>query len=156
MVLVADTSALVSLAIATDDSPIQLLFGEYEVRVPSTVVSELQDIATYDDAHDDAARRVRDQLTKSHIHNPTEKPDYPLDEGETAAIALANEANADVFLCDEYAELATVHALLSEVRFMTTPKMIEAFVLRGVLSPADAHTALSEWLLNGVGETTPT
>ncbi len=144
MVLVADTSALVSLAIATDDSPIQLLFGEYDVRVPPAVVSELQDIAAYNDAHADAATRVLDLLTDTHIQQPTEQPDYPLDDGETAAIALTNETNADVFLCDEYGELSTVHALLSEARLMTTPKMIEALVIRGVLSPADAQAALSE------------
>jgi predicted nucleic acid-binding protein len=144
MVLVADTSALVSLAIATDDSPIRHLFCEYDVRAPPTVVSELEDIAAYDDSHADAARRVLDQLTDTHTQQPTEQPDYPLDDGETEAIALANETSADVFLCDEYGELSTVHALVSEARLVTTPKMIEAFVLRGVLSPAEAQTALSE------------
>lgn len=144
MVLVADTSALVSLAIATDDSPIQLLFSEYDVRIPIAVMDELEDIAGYDDAHADAATRVLDLLSSSHIQQPTEQPEYPLDAGETAAIALSNETNADVFLCDEYGELSTVHALLSESRLMTTPKMIEAFVLRGILSPADAQTALSK------------
>ena len=144
MVLVADTSALVSLAIATDDGPIHCLFEEYDVRVPPAVVSELEEIATYNDTHANAATRVLDQLTETHIQQPTEQPDYPLDLGETAAITLANEANAAVFLCDEYGELSTVHALLSEARLMTTPKMIEAFVLRGVLPPAEAQTALSE------------
>ena len=144
MVLVADTSALVSLAIPTDDSSIRLLFEEYDVRVPPAVVNELQDIAAYEDAHADAATRVLDQLADTHIQQPNEQPNYPLDDGETAAIALANEASADVFLCDEYAELSTVHALLSEAHLMTTPKMIEAFVLRDVLSPAEAQAALSE------------
>ena len=143
MVLVADTSALVSLAIPTDNAPIRLLFEEYDVRIPPAVVSELQDIAGYDDIHADAATRVLDQLADTHIQQPTERPDYPLDDGETAAIALSNEVNADVFLCDEYAELSTVHALLSEARLMTTPKMSEAFVLRDALSPAEAQVALS-------------
>ena len=49
-----------------------------------------------------------------------------------------------MFCCDEYAELSTVHALLSAARLMTTPKMIEAFVLRDALSPAAAKAALSE------------
>lgn len=144
MVLIADTSALVSLAIPTSDAPIRRLFEEYDIRVPPAVVSELQDIAAYEDAHADAATRVLDQIADTHTQQPNEQPDYPLDDGETAAIALANEMNGDVFLCDEYAELSTVHALLSEARLMTTPKMIEAFVLRKVLSPTEAQTALSE------------
>lgn len=144
MVLVADTSALVSLAIASDDGPISLLFAEYEVRVPPPVHRKLQDIAAYEDAHADAATRGLDLITDTHIQSPTTPPDSPLDAGETAAIALANELPATVFLCEEYSELSTVHALLSEPRLMTTPKMIEAFVRRDVLSPATAQAALSE------------
>lgn len=144
MVLIADTSALVSLAIPTDDAPIRLLFEEYDIRVPPAVVGELRDIAAYEDAHADAAARVLDQFADAHIQQPNDQPDYPLDDGETEAIALANETGANVFLCDEYVELSTIHALLSEARLMTTPKIVEAFVLRGVLSPAEAHTALSE------------
>ena len=144
MVLVADTSALVSLAIPANDAPIRLLFEEYDVRVPPAVVDELQDIAAYEDVHADAATRVLDQIADPYIQKPNEQPNYPLDDGETAAIALANEITADVFLCDEYAELSTIHALLSEARLMTTPKMIEAFVLRDVLAAAKAQAALSE------------
>jgi predicted nucleic acid-binding protein len=144
MVVVADTSALVSLAISSDESPIHLVFREYEVLIPPAVVKELEEIASYDDTHAEAARRVLAQIDEEHIHEPSEQPEYPLDEGETAAIALANEVSADVFLCDEYGDLSTVHALLSSSRLLTTPKMIEALVLRGVLSAADAQAALSE------------
>jgi predicted nucleic acid-binding protein len=144
MVLVADTSALISLGIADDGTPVQLLFQEYDVRVPSAVVSELEDIAAYDDAHADAATRVLDQIVDEHVQEPDDQPDYPLDDGETAAIALANERNAAVFLCDEYHELSTVHALLAESRLLTTPKLIEVFTLRGVLSVDDAKGTLSE------------
>ena len=144
MVLVADTSALVSLAIADRGTPVQLLFQEYDVRIPSAVVRELEDIASYDDSHADAARRVLAQIDAEHVQEPDEQPDYPLDDGETAAIALANETEAAVFLCDEYHELSTVHAVLSNSRLVTTPKMIEVFTHRDVLSVDDATAALSE------------
>lgn len=144
MVLVADTSALVSLAIADGGTPGQLLFQEYDVRIPSAVVSELEDIATYDDAHADAATSVLAQIEDEHVQEPDEQPDYPLDDGETAAIALANELSAVVFLCDEYHELSTVHALLSDSRLVTTPKMVEVFTRRDVLSVDDAKDILTE------------
>ncbi|ELY60295.1 hypothetical protein C491_03335 [Natronococcus amylolyticus DSM 10524] len=144
MVVVADTSALVSLAIASNERPIRLLFTEYDVQVPPAVVEELEEIAAHDDAHAEAATRVLGHLAEEHIRQPSEQPEYPLDEGETAAIALANEVNAEIFLCDEYGELSTVHALLSGSRLLTTPKMIEALVVRDVLSAEDARVALSE------------
>jgi predicted nucleic acid-binding protein len=144
MVLVADTSALVSLAIADGRTPVQLLFQEYDVRIPSAVVTELEDIATYDDAHADAATSVLAQIEDEHVQEPDEQPDYPLDDGETAAIALANETNAAVFLCDEYHELSTIHALLADSRLVTTPKMVEVFTRRDVLSVDDATDILTE------------
>lgn len=142
--LVADTSALISLAIADEGSPVQLLFQEYDVRVPSAVVSELEDIGAYDDAHADAATSVLAQIVDEHVQEPDDQPDYPLDDGETAAIALANDRDAAVFCCDEYHELSTVHALLAESRLLTTPKLIEVFTLRGVLSVDDAKGILDE------------
>lgn len=144
MVLVADTSALVSLGTATDDGPIRLLFEEYDVRVPPAVVDELEDIAGHDDVHADAATRALDRITDGQIREPTGNPDYPLDDGEVAAIELANQLGAEAFLCDEYGELSTVHALLAETRLLTTPKMIETFVLRNVPSPNEARTVLTE------------
>jgi predicted nucleic acid-binding protein len=143
MVLIADTSALISLAIVRKSDLVQLLFQEYYVRIPSSVVSELNETSTYDDRHAEAARRVLDRIDNEHIRQAPERSDYPLDEGETAAIDLANELEADVFLCDECRELSTVHALLSGPRLMTSPKIIETFVLRETLSSTEAQAALS-------------
>lgn len=144
MTLVADTSALVSLAIADRGAPVQLLFQEYDVRIPSTVVRELEDIAANDDGHANAATEVLDHLADERVEKVDTLPEYPLDDGETAAIALANDTNAAVFLCDEYHELSTVHALLSESRLLTTPKLIEVFTIRGVLSVDDARRILTD------------
>jgi predicted nucleic acid-binding protein len=144
MVLVADTSALVSLAVAKDGLALETLFREYEVYIPSAIVEELEEIATYDDAHADSARRVLDRIADSCVHEVEVPSEYPLDAGESAAIELADRIEADAFLCDEYRELATIHALLSTARLLTTPKLIEAFVRRGVLTSAEASDVLSE------------
>lgn len=144
MVLVADTSALVSVAITSDVTPIHLLFRDHDVLVPPEIIKELDDIANYDDRHAEAAQKVLNRIDEEQIQRISELPEYPLDTGETAAIELANRSNADVFLCDEHRELSTVHALLSEARLVTTPKMIESFVLRGNLLPSEARAAFSE------------
>ena len=102
MVLVADTSALVSLAVAKDGLALETLFREYEVYVPSAIVEELEEIATYDDAHADSARRVLDRIADSCAHEVEVPSEYPLDAGESAAIELADRIEADAFLCDEY------------------------------------------------------
>jgi predicted nucleic acid-binding protein len=144
MVLVADTSALVSLGIADDGRPVQLVFQEYDIRVPSEVVEELENVSDHDDTHGAAAKRVLDRIVDEHVSEIDSLPDYPLDDGETAAITLANDSKAAVFLCDEYRELSTVHALLSDSRLVTTPKLIEAFTLRGILSEDEAGDILTE------------
>ena len=60
--LVADTSGLVSLGIATKDIDIlSLCLDRYDVTVPQTVVAELREVASYDDIHGDGAGRVLDR-----------------------------------------------------------------------------------------------
>ena len=56
--LVADTSGLVSLGIATQDVDIlSLCFERYDITVPETVVAELREVASYNDVYGDGAGR---------------------------------------------------------------------------------------------------
>ena len=143
MKLVADTSGLVSIA-STADARQQLLprlLDSYDVIVPTQVVNELESIGEYKDDHATAARAV---LDKNALTVETVELDstFPLDDGENAAVQLANRLGATFFYCDEYNQLALIHASLSDVRLVTTPRLLKAFVVNGEYSNQTASELL--------------
>jgi predicted nucleic acid-binding protein len=142
-VVVADTSALVSLGGARKDI-LGMLVEENKLLVPRQVVDELEETASYDDeqgrAAEKALRFVEESIFK--VRSVDLDPEFPLDRGENAAVALANSENADLFLCDEFNRIGLIHASLSDARLVTTPKLLEVFVHRRRLSRSDAVAAL--------------
>ncbi|USZ69319.1 hypothetical protein NGM10_06165 [Halorussus salilacus] len=142
MTVVADTSALVSLGCGTEASPVELLTDEYSVVVPETVVVELEEVAAYDDEQARAARRVLDATDGLTVENVSLDADFPLDDGENAAVALANERDASMLLCDEFNKIGLVHASLDDVTLVTTPKFLLVLESKGRLSPSEVETAL--------------
>ena len=143
-VLIADTSGLVSLGTAADHdpNPLDLCLGVYDVHVPQLVVKELREIASYTDAHADAATAVLDQNDAFSVTSVTLDADFPLDDGENAAVTLANKLDAELFLCDEFNSLGLVHASLADTRLVTTPTLLSVFVRTDQLSSTDALTIL--------------
>lgn len=140
---VADTSALVSLGCASshDLSPLALLFDEYELLVPPIVVDELTEIASYDDRHGKAATAGLKRIEEHQAATPVESDiDMTLDDKERDAIALANEADAVLFLCDEFTNRGLVDAALSGPQLATTPTWLLAFVRTDRVSRSDART----------------
>lgn len=146
MTLVADTSALVSLAITEETRRIAvpLLLDGYDVTVPNQVIEELEDIAAYDDRDGTAARAVLESRDRLTVHETEIDPDFPLDKGENAAIQLANRTGADFFYCDEYNQLALIHASVTDARLVTTPRLLKAFVVHDDLSQEEAKSLLEE------------
>lgn len=145
MTVVADTSALVSLGTVAqaDPSPLAILLEHHNVSVPARVVSELRDTADFDDASGTAAAAVLDRLDAFDVREVDLDDAFPLDDGENAAVTLANDVGADQFLCDEFNSLALVHASLVDARLLTTPTLLTAFVRNGRLSPEAATAQLS-------------
>lgn len=143
-VLVADTSALVSLGIggtaATD--PLALCLDTYEVLVPEIVVDELEEVASYDDAHGRGAQAVLDQADGFSVRSVSLDAAFPLDDGENAAVTLANETDAAMSLCDEFNQLGLVHASLANTRLVTTPTLLSVFVRNGQLTTTVASSSL--------------
>ena len=142
--LVADTSALVSLGIVSDDSPspLYLLEAEYELLVPNEVSLELDEIASYDDDHGLAAKNALDRLTDEHCRPASLDQKFPLDDGENAAVSLANERGSDLLLCDEFNSLGLIHASLTDTRLVTTPTLLSSFTQQGLISDEEAITIL--------------
>lgn len=142
--LVADTSGLVSLGCVadTDVDPLTLSCAEYDVICPNTVVDELEEVATYDDDHGRAAKVVLDRTAEMTIRTVELDADFPLDDGENAAVTLANRIDAELLLCDEFNRLGVIHASLADTRLVTTPTLLSVFVRNGHLDAEDARNLL--------------
>ncbi|MEY7851001.1 hypothetical protein AB7C87_17575 [Natrarchaeobius sp. A-rgal3] len=144
--LVADASALVSLGSVADSEPDPLArcLDGYDVIVPEAVRRELEEIAAYDDVHGRAATTVLDRTDSFTTQSASLDTEFPLDDGENAAVTLANEREAALFLCDEFNHLGLIHAPLANTRLVTTPTLLSVFVQTGQLSAHDARELLDE------------
>ena len=103
-----------SLGIIDDEdwNPLNYLVGTHTVIIPRIIVSELEETAAYDDASGQGAQRTLDHQDKLEVAEVNLDDSFPLDDGENAAVTLANELNATQFLCDEFNRLALIHASL--------------------------------------------
>jgi predicted nucleic acid-binding protein len=144
--LVADASGLVSLGIVADTAPdpLSICLTRYEVVVPTVVIDELREIASYDDRHGRAATTVLDRTETVETRAVDLDTEFPLDDGENAAVTLANELDAALLLCDEFNRLGLIHASLADTRLVTTPTLLSVLVRTEQLSPAAARRLLSE------------
>jgi len=145
-VLVADASALVSLGIVAegDSDPLGLCLDRYDVIVPTAVIDELREIASYDDEHGGAASAVLDRTEAFETRAVDLDAEFPLDDGENAAVTLANDLDAALFLCDEFNQLGLIHASLADTRLVTTPTLLSVLVRSGHLSASAAQRLLDE------------
>jgi predicted nucleic acid-binding protein len=159
--VVADTSALVSLAVPRADSaydtnekpdPLQYLLTSCDVTVPPEVIAELQDITQYQDIHGAAASNVLAAETYYAVEDPYDsaetpdsRPTFGLDDGETDGIVLANTRGVDGLLTDEFGgtNFALVHAALQGPRIVPTPRLLCDYARNGHLT-ADEANALIE------------
>ncbi|QSG07595.1 hypothetical protein [Halapricum desulfuricans] len=159
--VVADTSALVSLAVPradpeydTDSSPdpLQYLLTGCELFLPPEVVAELRDLTRYQDIHSAAATNVlaaRDHYAIKDPYKrqtaPNARPTFGLDEGETDGIVLANALDVDAFVTDEFGgtNFPLVHATLRGPRIVPTPRLVRDYALNGHLTTEEARTLIT-------------
>ena len=146
VLLVADTSALVSLGTVAGASPnpLDLLLESHTVVVPEQVVDELTETASYDDVSGEAAQAVLDRRAAFETRSIELDETFPLDAGENAAVTLANNIDAVQLLCDEFNRLALAHASLAETRLVTTPILLTALVRNDAVLPDAAEEFLAE------------
>ena len=158
--VVADTSALVSLAIPRTDAdderetnldPLRWLLTSCSVAVPEAVVDELHDVATHSDVHGSAATAVLAAREHYAVEQPyavdgPSRPAFDLDDGETDAIVLANSLGVDGLVTDEFGgtNFALIHAVLEGPRLVTTPRLVCDYARNGHVSHADARDAIRE------------
>lgn len=140
--IVADTSALVSLATASDED---VLFEEFDVHTTAAAIEELEDTAAYDDASGDAARSVLDERDRLSVH-AVETPAIDssrIDPGEASCIALVRNRDADFLLTDDHRALPELRALV-DAQIATSPIVLKALVERDALAREAAVNRLEE------------
>lgn len=146
MQVVADTSALVSLGVVLDraPNPLEVVLDAHEVVIPERVLSEVEATARYDDPSGVAAGRVLDRRGQFAVQAVTLDEAFPLDDGENAAVRLANETGASQLLCDEFNRLALVHASLTTARLVTTPVLLVLLARAGTVPASTADSLLAD------------
>jgi hypothetical protein len=159
--VVADTSALVSLAVPRADAaydtrtapdPLQYLLTSCDVSVPAEVVAELREMAQYRDIHGVAASNVLAASDHYTVENPYERegtpdsrPTFGLDSSETDGIVLANAHGADGFLTDEFGgtNFPLIHAVLRGPHIVPAPRLICDYARNGHMTDEEARTLLA-------------
>lgn len=134
--LVADTSALISLAIADVFDPI---LAEYDVHTTTTVVEELEDTAAHDDIHGQAAGDVLTQIDHLTVHEVADPAmsSTRIDAGEASCLALEGEIEADFLLTDDFRALPELQPV-ADAQVAISPIVLKALVTRGVLTRSEA------------------
>jgi len=160
--VVADTSALVSLAVPRADDgydtdtapdPLQYLLTSCDVIVPPKVVEELREMTQFQDIHSAAATNVLSARNHyvvedpyQHDETPGARPTFGLDDGETDGIVLANTLAVDGFLTDEFGgtNFPLIHAVLQESRIVPTPRLICDYAQNGHMTHKEARDLIAE------------
>jgi len=134
--LVADTSALVSLATV---ETVGVVLAEFEVHTTETVVAELEDTAEYDDRHGAAARTgldARDEFETHEIDEPLASS--RIDPGEGSCAVLTNRLDAEFLLTDDLRALPELQTA-SDAEVAISPIVLKALVEREVLETDEAR-----------------
>jgi rRNA-processing protein FCF1 len=156
---VVDTNVLLNLATPvvdgrtqapTGSDPLKSLLTACDVHVPSTVIGEIADAQQDNDllaAAATAVMRASRHLTTHNVESVIDESlEYGLDEGESHAIWLANDIDADLFVTDEFgtSNVLLVSLELDDERILsTTPQVLCVLADRDVLSPGYVDATLT-------------
>jgi predicted nucleic acid-binding protein len=133
--IVADTSALISLATA---DTLNLFLEEFEVHTTETVVDELENTAEYDDSHGDAAETVLANLDWVSTHDVKgDLESSRVDQGEGSCALLTKEIDAEFLITDDLRALPELQTV-ADSKVAISPIVLKALVQRDVLEPDEA------------------
>jgi hypothetical protein len=155
---IVDTCGFINLAIPLSATtydhhakpdPLNLFFQTHTVAIPAQVEAELKSMARFNDLDATAATNIL-QLPTYTVEDPLSfqaapntLPNWPLDDGETAAILYANIANADYMFSDEFTSQGEIVARLKNPDWQTTPDLLADFVDNGYMTRTDARTIIN-------------
>lgn len=135
--IVADTSSLVSLAIADAH---EVTLETFDVHTTDVVVGELEATAEDDDDHGRAAAMVLETLQAITRHEVVDHGSLSsrIDRGEASCLTLAGELSAPFLLTDDLRALPELQ-VATAARVVISPFVIRALAARGVLAPDAAR-----------------
>ncbi|AGB31775.1 hypothetical protein C488_14997 [Natrinema pellirubrum DSM 15624] len=171
--VVADTSALISLAVPRADTaydtdaapgPLQYLLTSCDVFIPPEVTMELQALTQYQDIHGTAATNVlaaRDYYTVEEPYERVKTSDsrltFGLDDGKTDGIVLVNVLDIDGFLTDEFGgpNFPLIHAVLQGPQIVPVPQLICDYARNSHMTDHEARTLLAPISPHRIWDTSP-
>lgn len=137
--IVADTSALISLATA---DVLETVLDEFDVHTTRIVVDELEETSEYGDPHGTGATQVLNQRDVVTVHATTgDVQSTNIDAGEASCLALEHELDAEFLLTDDLRALPELQTL-AEAQVAISPIVLRALVKRGVLTNDEAMDRL--------------
>ena len=161
-VAVVDTSVLLNLATPVVDGrphapsgadPLKAVLTGYDVHLPASVLGEVTDATGSDDllsAAADLVLQAAHQLTTHDLDARLDEPlDYGLDRGESEAIWLTNELEADLCITDEFDTtnyLFVALALDDRDALCTTPHILCTLATHGILPVEYVDAALTYYV----------
>lgn len=156
---VVDTNVLLNLAtpvvdgraqVPSGEDPLKALLTVCDVHVPTAVLGEITETRQSDDVLGAAASAVLSashHLTTHDVESALAEPlEYGLDVGESRALWLANDIDADMFVTDEFGSstVLLVSLELDDERILyTTPHVLCSLADRGILADAYVDTTLT-------------
>jgi len=161
-VAVVDTSVLLNLATPVVDGrphapsgadPLKAVLTGYDVRLPASVLGEVTDATGSDDllsAAADLVLQAAHQLTTHDVDARLDEPlGYGLDRGESEAIWLASELEADLRITDEFDTtnyLFVALALDDRNALCTTPHILCTLATHEILPVEYVDAALTYYV----------
>lgn len=159
---VVDTNVLLNLATPVVDgrdrapsgaNPLRTVLTTYDVHVPSTVLGEVTTAAQQDDLLGTAATLVLRATGQLTTHDVADRLDdelaFGLDVGESYALWLANDLEADLFVTDEFNStnyLLVATALADRNTLFTTPHVLCSLATNGRLDEGYVQAVLSYYV----------
>lgn len=159
---VLDANVLLNLATPVVDGrdrapsgadPLRTVLTTYDVHVPATVVGEVTTAAQQADLLGTAATLVLRSTAHVTTHDVEDSPDdgvtVGLDQGESDAIRLANDREADLLVTDEFNStnyLLIATAVADRNTLFTTPHLLCRLADADRLPPAYVQAALSYYV----------
>jgi len=141
--LVADTSALVSLASV---SLLSLVLSEFDVVVTDIVLGELKAMSTFDDAHGRAANLVLENIDSMRVLNASDYQRFMtsrIDSGEASCLEIIDSGRCDYLLTDDFRALGEIEKQIGDV-VLLSPIILKVLVMRGIIGKSEALAKLGE------------